>query len=295
MAYPHVLIIILTWNHWEVTRHCLDSLRRLTYPNYQVLVVDNGSSDDTVAQIREQYPEVMLLENGRNLGFAAGCNVGLRYALERETDYVFLLNNDTEIPPGLLDVLVPEAESLPRLGILSPELRYDHEPDRIWFRGSYRHPLTLEATDFGPLGPRRIRRQDSARAVDYLFGTAMLIPNQALQAVGLFDESFFMYYEDMDLSIRMQRAGYRLYSTTRTALTHQVAASTDEHSDFRYYHKARSSVIFFRKHAGWLRRLLVIIPYRTGSMISTVTRLASKGEWATVRAYLRGLGDGLRA
>lgn len=295
MAYPHVLIILVTWNHWEVTCDCLDSLRRLTYPNYQVLVVDNGSSDDTVAQIRKQYPEVSLLENGRNLGFAAGCNVGLRYALESETHYVFLLNNDTEVPAGLLDVLVPEADSLPRLGILGPELRYDQEPARIWFRGSYRHPLTLEATDFGPLGPRRIRRQDAVRAVDYLFGTAMLIPTNALHEVGLFDESFFMYYEDMDLSIRMQHAGYRLYSTTSSGLTHRVAASTDEHSDFRYYHKARSSVIFFKKHAGWLRRLLVIIPYRTGSLIRTTMRLASKGEWASVRAYLRGIGDGLRA
>ena len=159
MDYPKVHIIILTWNNWEVTVACLESVIRLAYPDFEIVVVDNGSDDGTPDRIRENYPDVSLIENSRNLGFAAGCNVGLRYALQNESDYVFLLNNDTVVPPDLIDVLIAEAEALPGLGILAPMLRYGDNPEQLWFTGSRRHPLTLESVDFGPLGRRCSFRQ----------------------------------------------------------------------------------------------------------------------------------------
>lgn len=294
MDYRKVHIIILTWNNWEVTVACLESVTRLAYPDFEIVVVDNGSEDGTPDRIRENYPVVSLIENSRNLGFAAGCNVGLRYALQNESDYVFLLNNDTVVPPDLVDVLIAEAEALPRLGILAPMLRYGDNPEQLWFTGSRRHPLTLESVDFGPLGPRRHSQPDVRHPVDYIFGTAMLIPAAALREIGLFDEAFFMYYEDMDLCLRMQAAHYNLYYTPAASLTHQVSASTEKHSAFRYFHKARSSVLFFRKHAGWVRAILIVIPYRTASTLRTLGRLALQKEWAALRAYVRGLVSGLR-
>lgn len=290
---PRVLIILLTWNHWEVTAACLHALSRLTYPNYDVLVVDNGSADGTPDHIRADFPAVDLIENGRNLGFAAGCNVGLRQALAQQVDYALLLNNDTLVEPDMLAQLIAAAGQLPDAGLLAPQMRYADRPAAIWFSASRRHPWTLEARDFGPQGPRRHMPAGGPIAVDYIFGTAMLLSARALRAVGGFDEAFFMYYEDMDLCLRLQAAGFKLYYVPQARLYHQVSASTERAAPLRYGYKARSSVIFFRKHVhGW--RWLVVIPYRLGSLTRTTLRLVWQGEWAALRAYWRGWGEGLR-
>lgn len=289
---PRVLIILLTWNHWEVTTACLTAIRRLTYPNYGVLVVDNGSADGTPDLIRVGFPNVAVIENGRNLGFAAGCNVGLGQALAQAADYALLLNNDTLVEPDMLDQLVAAAGRLPDAGLLAPQMRYADRPEAVWFSASRRHPWTLEARDFGPHGPRRHHQATGPVAVDYIFGTAMLLPARALRRVGGFDEAFFMYYEDMDLCLRLQAAGFQLYYVPQARLYHQVSASTTGAAPLRYGYKARSSIIFFRKHVrGW--RWLVVIPYRLGSLARTTLRLTWRGEWGALQAYWRGWREGL--
>lgn len=290
---PLVYIIILTWNNWEDTAVCLSALQQLTYSSYQVVVVDNGSTDETVVQVKSAYPQIHLIQNGRNLGFAAAANMGMRYAIERYADYVFLLNNDATVSPVLLEELIEQVAILPDVGIATPPLSYRDKPQTLWFAGSKRHWLTLESIDFGPVGPRRHSSADVCHPVDYIFGTAMLVPTPVLQHVGLFDENMYLYYEDMDLSLRIQTAGYKLYYIPVSSVQHGVSGSTRSLSSMRYYHKARSSVIFFRKHTGWGRRL-VIIPYRLVSALRTVIRLGGGKEWATARAYLAGLKDGLR-
>ncbi|MBE7532906.1 MAG: glycosyltransferase family 2 protein [Chloroflexi bacterium] len=288
-----VYIIVLTWNNWEDTVVCLQSLQRLTYPIYQVVVVDNGSTDGTVTHIEHAYPEVHLIQNGRNLGFAAAANVGMRYAMMQRASYVLLLNNDAIAPPTLLDELIGYVTTLPDVGMATPPLSYRDASQTLWFAGSKRHWLTMESVDFGPIGPKRHSQADVCHPVDYIFGTAMLIPTSVLQRVGLFDEKLYLYYEDMDLSLRIQAAGYKLYYIPMTSVQHGVSGSTRSLSSMRHYHKARSSVIFFRKHTGWGRRL-VIVPYRLASALRTVTRLGWASEWAAARAYLSGLKDGLR-
>ena len=291
MDSPLVHIIILTWNHWQATAVCLHSLAQLTYPNYQIIVVDNGSSDNTSDNIRQQFPHVTLIANEQNLGFAAGCNVGLRHAFAQGADYVLLLNNDTIASANLLDSLVQQAHTLPNVGILTPMLSYLDDPDKLWFAGSQRHPLTLEATSFGPTGPRH-KRQPQLQTVDYIFGTAMFLPTAVLRRVGLFDERFFFYYEDMDLCLRVQAAGYQLYVIPQANVQHGIAASTANFSHLRAYHKARGSVLFFRKHGRY--RLPLIIPYRLASTLRTLLRFARQQQWPALRAYLTGLWHGLR-
>ncbi len=289
---PLVYIIVLSWNHWQVTAVCLRSLMLLTYTNYQVVLVDNHSTDETVKLTRQQYPTVHIIENNKNLGFAAGCNVGIRYAIEQQADYVFLFNNDAIAPINLLDRLISEAQQLPRLGMLTPILSYIDNPHLLWFAGSYRHKLTLEAMSFGPLGPRQNKFPEKTETVDYIFGTAVLIPTQVFHQVGLFDERFFLYYEDMDLCLRMQTKDYLLYVTPHVVVQHGVSASTQTLSTIRYYHKARSSILFFRKHVqGW--RWLFVLPYRAISALRTVSRVIWQGQTSVAWAYLRGLYHGM--
>ncbi len=287
-----VHLIILTRNHWHLTQTCLTSLQTLTYPNHQTVVVDNGSTDETLANLARDFPTLPVIANGENLGFAAGCNVGIRHALAEGTDYVLLLNNDTVAPPNLLDTLMAEAGRLPDAGILTPALHYLDKPEQLWFAGSRRHPLTLESVDFGPVGPRRHTEADRQHVVDYIFGTAMLLPRNVLEKVGLLDESYFMYYEDMDYCLRVQAAGYQLYYLPQVSVGHGVSASTESTSAFRYYHKARSSVIFFHGHARGWRRWLILV-YRSLSAMRTTFRLLRLRQPDALHAHWRGLRDGL--
>ncbi len=291
MDNPLVHIIILTWNHWEVTAECLQSLTHLTYSNYRITVVDNNSNDNTVSNIQKLSLDITLIVNDQNLGFAAGCNIGIRHALTDEAEYILLLNNDTIVSPDLLNILTQQAQTLPDAGILTPLLSYLDNPGQIWFAGSRRHPLTLEAVGFGPQGPRQTPPAQ-LQIVDYIFGTAMFLPTAVLRQVGLFDEIFFFYYEDMDLCLRVQAVGYQLYTIPQTTVQHSIAASTKSFSPLRAYHKARGSVIFFRKHGQ--TKLLFIIPYRLASSLRSVLRFTLQQEWATLRAYLSGLWHGLR-
>ena len=289
---PSVYIITLSWNHRDVTAEFLRSLSAIDYAAAHTILVDNASSDGTAECVRLEFPGVTVIENERNLGFAAGCNIGIRHAIERGADYVFLLNNDTRVAPDLVGVLVSWAEAHPNDGLLTPLIRHADDVDRVWFAGSRRQRLTLDSGDFGPGRAERVPIEHS-REVDYVMGCAMFIRVDTLRRVGLFDESFFMYHEDMDLSIRVQNAGYGLRFVPDSTVWHLVEVSTSDAPPLRYYYKARGSVRFFRKHVRGLH-WIIIIPYRVGSGIKTVATLLLRRQTPALRAYLQGLWDGLR-
>lgn len=133
---PQVFIIILNWNGKTDTLACLNSLQKITYSNQEVVVIDNGSSDDSVAQIKTLYPEVIILETGENLGYAEGNNVGIRYALEHHAEFILLLNNDTIVAPDVLDQLANAALQNPEAGVFGATLFYMDKPDTVWFAGA---------------------------------------------------------------------------------------------------------------------------------------------------------------
>jgi GT2 family glycosyltransferase len=291
MKSPLVYVVMLTWNQKEDTLACLESLQQMTFPNFRIVVVDNGSTDDTESAIRVQFPEVEVVVNPRNLGFTGGTNVGLRYALAQGAEFVLSINNDTLVEPDILDELVAHAMA-PDVGVVSPKIYYADEPTRIWSVGARQHPLTLEMIDKGR-GRIDVGQWEQVVEQDYLLGCAQLIKRAVLEEVGLLDETLFLYYDDLDYSLRARGAGYRLLMVPQARMWHKVAASAGgvDSPRVRYY-RTRSSVWFFRKHARGLRRLIVI-PYRLGSAVKTLLRFAWQGKWAAFRAYLRGLRDGL--
>jgi GT2 family glycosyltransferase len=288
--YPLVYAVILNWNRCRDTVACLESLAQVDYPNLRLLVVDNGSTDGTPEAVSHQFPDVALIVNDQNLGFAAGCNVGIRYAIEQEADYVFLLNNDTLVDPAVLRHLV--SLTGPDVGMVAPKIYYAADPTRIWSVGGMRHPLTIEKTG-DVRGQIDIGQWEDVLERDYFVGCALLLSRCLLAEVGLFDERFFMYYEDSDLSLRARQAGFRLLLSPQAWVWHKVAVSSGgSDSPNERYWMARSSVLFFRKHVHGLR-WLIVVPYRVGSAIKTVLRLTWHGQGQSVRAYLRGLRDGL--
>jgi GT2 family glycosyltransferase len=288
---PLVAIITLNWNRKGDTLEFLASCAALSYPRLHTIVVDNGSSDGSPEAIAAAFPAVEQILNGANLGFAAGMNAGMRRARELGADYVFLANNDTTLAADALDRLVAAAEQH-GAGMVSPAIYYAGAPQRIWWLGGRLRPLLLEIRRY----ERPPARHDPQPfRVDFITGCGMLVRRSVLEGVGLFDERFFMYYEDSDYCLRAYRAGVRVLVEPRSAMYHKVAQSSGgSFSPNERYHMARSSVQYFRKHARpWQWPL--IWPYRAGSAVRKLLFLARSGRLDAARAYLRGLRDGMRA
>jgi GT2 family glycosyltransferase len=256
------------------------------------LLVDNGSDDGTPTAVAEAFPDVEQLRLEENLGFGAGMNRGIRYALDAGAEYVFLVNNDTIIAADALEKLL--AVCLPPVGVVAPIIYYFDEPDTIWSLGGNRHPLTYEMVDQNR-GVRDAGQFTAPLERAYLVGCALLISRPLLLQVGGFDERFFMYYEDVDFSLRCRNAGWQLLVEPGAHLWHKVARSSGgSDSPSERYWMARSSVIFFARHVRGWRRWMIVIPYRAASALRTSWRLLRRGQTAAWLNYLRGLRDGFR-
>ncbi|MFZ0547316.1 MAG: glycosyltransferase family 2 protein [Candidatus Promineifilaceae bacterium] len=289
MKQPSILIVILNWRQPELTIACVKAVQAMDGPQFDLLLIDNGSGDNSAEILTDKLPDVQLLTLPENLGFAGGCNVGLRHAVEQGYTYALLLNNDAFPEVNMLQVLLGEMGG--DVGMASPKVLYHPERDYVSFGGGRQHPSLLEVRDSKANQKDRPAWQET-EAVDYLWGTCWLVNLAALQTVGLLDERFFMYYEDLDWSIRFRQAGYRLLWVGKARLYHQESRSTGgTDSPLRRYYLARSSVIFFRRYAHQGRPLFIFF-FRLGSAIKMVSRLLLKGRRASAGAYLRGLRDG---
>ncbi len=257
---------------------CLDSVKELTYPNYQVVVVDNASQSAEKDHIKEYLKSqlqhqgsTLMLGNEKNLGYAGGNNVGIRYALEHGADYVFILNNDTTVPPDLLEKLVATAESDPKIGIVGPAIkegdgRVGYHGKVSWLRSELKHVYGKSAIH--PLENSRARSRGSRvggisdfpcenlditlSPKEYIIGAGMLIKKEVLEKIEGFDEVYFLYFEDADLCLRAQLAGYTLKIVPETTIYHQVSTSASDLGKpliLRYH--MRNALIFNSLNAPW--------------------------------------------
>jgi GT2 family glycosyltransferase len=216
---PSVCCVIVNWNGWRDTLDCLASLREQEYGNLQILVVDNGSTDDSVERIRSAFPEVRLIETGKNIGFPGGCNVGLRAAFAGSAKFVWLLNNDTVCPPDTLRKLIRRAVASPEAGLVGTVLLYAHDPTKVqaWGGGRIRPWIAFSThfhapTEFGPNC--------------YTTFASVLARREMFEEVGLLYEGFFMYCDDTDLCLRMQKTRWKIVMAEDTAVLHKEGAST---------------------------------------------------------------------
>ena len=273
---PRVSIIILNWNGRQDTNGCLQSLQRLRYPNYHIIVVDNGSTDGSVNFLRNLYPWITILETGRNRGFAAGNNVGLRYVCSHPADYVWLLNNDTEVAADALSNMVARAESDPRIGAVGSVLLEKSESHavQVWGGGRVNFCLGL---------PKSCTERVHQEKLDYLSGASLLLRWQAVVEVGFLDERFFLYWEDTDLGFRLRAAGRKLSVAEDAFVHHRNSGSLQSQSPLWDFYFTASSVLFFSRHARF-----PLLPILVGT-VGRLVRRALRGEWKNVHAVWRGL------
>jgi len=290
---PAVCVIIITWNGREDTLACLETVYKQNYGSLDVIVVDNGSSDATCEEVSQHFPEVQLVRLLENVGAVRGYNVGFRKALEADYPYLFLLNNDTLLAPDCIAELVIEAESAPDIGLVMPKIYYAGEPQRIWSVGTRANPLNLEIVQLGQNEIDEGQWKNSLDIDDAPF-CAVLMKRRMMDEVGLPDEIFYFYYEDMDYCLRARRHGYRLRLAPAAIMWHKVSSSSGGSDTPRErYWMARSSVLYFRKHAHFWQVPIVLF-WRAGSATRTTLRLLRKRRVDSLKAYWRGLWHGIR-
>jgi len=254
MNIPAVDIVVLNWNGKRDTLACLASLEKLRYPAFHVIVVDNGSSDDSVEAIRSLYPPerswLTILENGKNLGYAGGNNVGIRYALDRGTDFVWILNNDTIIDPDSLNVLITAAIDNPGAGIIGSKILCYPDKHLLYSRGeSFSLWFNRRTVNIGEVDPKN---EVSPRNVDYIVGCAMLAKKKFIESVGLLDETYFAYFEEIDWCFRGRKAGFDVLYVPAAVIYHKGGASTGgTFSPIASYYRTRNWIYFMRKHAAF--------------------------------------------
>jgi GT2 family glycosyltransferase len=271
-----VYAVVLNWNGWRDTVECLTSLLTLDYKDHNLLVVDNGSSDESVSCIRSRFPGVELLEAGSNLGFAGGCNIGIRHALARGAEYIWLINNDTKADPHALTEMVETAQSDPKIGVVGSVLYDMEEPQRIQYWGGGRVNLWLGRSWVftGRIENHRLQ---------YLSGASMLLRRDALEEVGLLDERFFMYWEDSDICLRMREAGWKLAVAPKSKIWHKQCASTGRKTSQLDLFMKASMVRFLRRHAP-----VPAFAIFNGLVLMLGNRLI-QGDWVRVRALVKDI------
>jgi GT2 family glycosyltransferase len=224
---PRVAVVLLNWNNTEDTLECVSSLRLLNYPAYECVIVDNGSKKESLDMLLASAGPATILRNKRNLGFARGCNVGIRWALKQGFDYVWLLNSDTTVDADCLTELISIAEQDPKIGIVGSILYFSSEPTIIQSAGGLIDSATGRGTMLG-LGEEDTGQYESVRDVDYVSGGVLMIKSRTIEDVGLLDGRFFMYYEDTDWGIRTKSEGWRVVVAPKAKIWHKDKASAGE-------------------------------------------------------------------
>jgi GT2 family glycosyltransferase len=292
-------VVLLNWNSHEMTAECIRSLLAMDGRDFEILVVDNGSTDGSVEMLTQGFPQITVLPQVRNLGFAAGCNVGVRHALAKGTDYVLLLNNDTFVTRDFLSEMLAAIQSDPRIGAACPKIYFADQPDKLWYAGA---DFSLWTGVIKHRGWKEIDHGqfDHCQEITRATGCAMLVRCSALGDVGLLDEQFWAYAEDLDWSLRFLKRGYRLMYAPKARLWHYDGATSVKSMGkgseaMRQFLGTRNMVFIARKHLRWWHVPTYLLTFALNHIaFYTALRLWRRDFRALVALY-RGLSHGLRS
>ncbi|MCF8307648.1 MAG: glycosyltransferase family 2 protein [Bacteroidales bacterium] len=262
--HPLVSIVTVNYNQSEVTCQLIDSLEKITYPNIEIIVVDNASVHDNPEIIKERYPNVVLIKNPINYGFAAGNNMGI---MASNGEYVLFLNNDTVVRPNFLEPLIKKFQNIPDAGAVSPKIRYFHTPHTIQYAG-YTKMTKYTIRNFA-LGYQQedLGTHDADRKTFSAHGAAMMVPMEVIKKIGMMSYIFFLYYEEADFCERIRRAGYSIHYVHNSLIYHKESISTGKTSSLKIYYLYRNRIVYMRRnifgkafYIALLYQLFVAIP-----------------------------------
>lgn len=298
---PRVSIITINYNQAQVTTELLDSIRRISYNDLEVIVVDNASREDPGAYLTELYPEIIYIRSEENLGFSGGNNLGIDAS---SGEYLLFINNDAELTEGAIERLLQLFDEIPDLGIVSPLLCYFNEApeqnaDIIQYAGTtHVHPLTARNKTLGEL-ETNTNQYNEPYPTAYAHGAAMMVPRKVIEQVGKMPELFFLYYEELDWSERIRRGGYKVYLEPRAKVYHKESISVGKMSTLKTFYLNRNRILFMRRNrsiwqlAGFVLFLLFFtIPKNTAMYILKGDFDHLKAFWKAITWHLKNPHEG---
>ena len=332
MSDPSVAIIILNWNGWSDTVECLESIYHIDYPNYQVIVVDNNSSDDSIQKINDyalgkleiksnffkydptdkpieiiQYSkeikvtenitnnkQLILIKNDINYGFAEGNNIGMDYALKNlNPDYILLLNNDTVVDKDFLNILIKEGQKDSKIGLLGPKMYFYDNPNIIWCIGGKIDWKFARGLHVG-INQEDKGQYNDKRVFDYINGATLLIKREVIEEIGLLDKKFFLYFEETDLALKASRKGYKSVYIPNAKIWHKISKSGGGiKNEIGLYYITRNRWIFMKKWAKRTDFFIFIIIQLLGALVLPTFLSVYYRNKKLFPAYYKGFWKGI--
>jgi GT2 family glycosyltransferase len=284
--FPLVSIIALNYNNTAVTVEFLRSIREhCRYPAIEVIVVDNGSADDPSRACKAAYPEVKMVLTGANLGFSAGNNAGIKAA---NGDFFFIVNNDTEFTPGLIEGLLELFQAYPDAGMACPKFQYYFHQGTIEWAGFRKlNVFTGRNTAIGH-GEKDEGQHDRVHETPYAHGGGMMVPRSVVDKVGMMPEEFFLYYEELDWSEQIRRKGYKIYYQPASMIYHKESMTTGRASPLKTYYQTRNRILFMKRNVAWYQFLVFILFFIFLTIPKNTLKFIVKGQIQHLKAFWKG-------
>lgn len=268
-----VSIIVLNWNNYKDTKNCLLSLKGINYPNYEIIVIDNGSIDGSGKKLKEIFPSYTFILNKENLGYTGGNNLGIKIAIDGGADYILILNNDTKVVnPNFLYKMIERMNEKPSVGIIGPKV---FGSDGIVQETILFVPTLLSSIReslFFKIHRKTKKTYNVAQCVEAVSGVCWLIRREVIQNIGLLDEDYFMYGEEQDYCYRAEKAGWKIMFHPIESIIHYKNAEDKNISrkHRQYIYARRNIILFLRKHFGFLQALELAMLFFASNVLKVI-------------------------
>ena len=283
---PLISIVTLNWNQTEVTCEFLESTRTLNYKNYEILVCDMGSNEDPTQYIEaRKYPNTKVLRSEKNLGFTGGNNWGISQA---KGDYIFIVNNDTEVTPDLLDVLLEPFYNDPSIGVTCPKIRFYHHPEVIQYAGF--NPINVYTGRTTSVGNKEVDagQYDISGYTHGAHGCAMMVKKEVIDKVGMFPAKFFIYYEEWDWSARIIKAGYKIYYQSKGLIFHKESITMGKQSAIKVYYHTRNRILYMRRNTNLLQFTAFITFFILFTAPKATVKFMVNRQFEHLKSFVKG-------
>ena len=291
-----VCIIILNWNSYEVIRECIISIMNSRSVNYRIIVVDNGSKDDSLSKLRRDFPEIDFIESSINSGFAGGNNLGIRFAIRNYSpDYFLLLNNDTIVHEDFLGKMLKRAFGDKNIGCVVPKIYFFDKTDYLYYAGGKIGCLSGLGKHYGRK-KKDSENYNKTKEVSFANGCCMLLSCSILSAVGGFDEDYFAVQEDVDLSLRIRKKGFKIIYEPEAKIWHKLSYSSNNNkgSWFVYYLGARNLILFQKKHKKGFFFIISVLYVTFRWTLYNIIKNMVLGNYLISKKIIMGYADGLK-
>jgi GT2 family glycosyltransferase len=297
IAKDSVAIILVNWNGIQFSIACLHSLRKLDFPDFEIFLVDNASDNQEGEELKAGFPEITLIQSSTNAGFAGGNNLGIRKALESGYNYFMLLNNDTVVAPDFLHVMMSQFEKSPILGVVQPLIYWMKDRNQIWNAGGKWNPTLGRAISLLELknekkGGSRIQK------IDWATGCCMLIKRETILQVGLLNEQFFAYFEDVEWSLRVREKGFEIALAPKAFIYHEAGASSKkDHEEGTlsprvFYYHVRNQFLLIRSTVSRFKKPLAF-GYHLIRFGFWIGYFFVRGRFKKLKSVAKGIRDGI--